>query len=421
MKVGFICQPFDDCAPPVPNGSIALLTWELARRLSGSYQVTVCAPHLAEQRRTEEWEGVRFIRFGLKPDRRLLDRPRGLNGPLSESRADAHSILYCMFYALRCAARLRSERCDIVHIHNFSQFVPIARLLNRRAKIILHMNCDWLAQFDRHLIGARIRRADAIVSSSQYITDRVKARFPPYADRCVTIFNGADVHEFADWCRQEGRPGNGKRFIFVGRVSPEKGVHVLLEAFKKVLARESSAELKIIGAAQIPPASFIVDLHSDPVVQDLRRFYRSDYMEYLQNQSRSIPDDRVSFAGFVPHNQLPGFLREADIFVQPSVWDEPFGIPVIEAMAAGLPVVSSRSGGLPEIVVDRKTGLLVEANNPSALAGGMLQLLAEKNVSRSMGLAGAARVRELFSWEAVTARLKSLYCALDSGVPVTSV
>jgi glycosyltransferase involved in cell wall biosynthesis len=421
MKVGFICQPFDDCGLPVPNGSIALLTWELARRLNRSHQTVVCAPRLAQQRAQEQWEGVQFNRFSLALDRRLLDRPRRLNGPLCESRKDAHSILYCALYALRSASRLRAEGCDIIHIHNFSQFVPIARLLNRKAKIVLHMNCDWLAQFDCHLIDRRLRHTDAIIGCAEYITNHVRARFPHHANRCVTIYNGANIAEFSNRPGLAAKQGYGKRFIFVGRVSPEKGIHVLLEGFKTVLAQHPDAELKILGGLHIPPLSFIVDQSDDPTVQSLRGFYTSNYMDYLLSKAKAMPNNQVSFTGFVAHGELAHYLHRADVFVQPSLWGEPFPLSVVEAMAAGLPVVSSRAGGLPESVVDGKTGLLVEPNNPRTLANAMLRLIANKEMAHSMGTAGAARATELFSWEAVVARLSSLYQTLTSGLPIRSL
>jgi glycosyltransferase involved in cell wall biosynthesis len=195
----------------------------------------------------------------------------------------------------------------------------------------------------------------------------------------------------------------------------------LLEAFKTVVAREPQAELRIVGGAYIPPLSFVVDQSSDPMVQRLRPFYATDYMEYLRSQAKALPEGHVSFVGPVAHSDLATFLREAEVFVQPSVWGEPFPLSVVEAMAAELPVVSSRVGGLPESMVDGKTGLLVEPNNPAALADAMLRLIADKKMARSMGITGGARARELFSWEVVAARLSSLYQALTSDLPIASI
>jgi glycosyltransferase involved in cell wall biosynthesis len=139
-----------------------------------------------------------------------------------------------------------------------------------------------------------------------------------------------------------------------------------------------------------------------------------DYLDYLRQQLTNISDYSVRFNGFVGHNQLAPLLHQADVFVQPSIWGEPFPLSVIEAMAAGLPVVSSSVGGLPESVIDGETGLLVEPDNPEALANGMLKLIENKELPRRMGDVGAARAKEHFSWEAVVVSLNSLYRALDA-------
>lgn len=283
------------------------------------------------------------------------------------------------------------------------------------------MNCDWLAQLDQGLVHSRLRHADAIIGCAEYITDRVRARFPHYADRCATLYNGADVDEFSPAADQRNEPGNGKRFLFVGRVSPEKGLHVLLEAFKSVVAKEPDAQLKIAGGPDIPPLSFIVEQSSDSMVRDLRRFYNSNYVEYLQNFAKTAPMTQVSFVGAVPHAQLNTILRQADIFVQPSVWGEPFPLSVIEAMASGLPVIASRAGGLSESVLNGETGVLVEPNKPAALADAMLGLVSDRKKARAMGAAGGWRARQMFSWEAVVKRLRSIYDTLVSTSSVASV
>ena len=419
MKIAFISQPFDNGVPPNPGGSIGLLTWELARRLRSSCQVEVCAPGIGGQPSHEQWEHVEFHRFPLRPDRWLLDRPRRLKGPISE-RNDIHSVLYYPLYALRVANHLRASGCDIIHIHNFSQFVPMVRLFNPRAKIVLHMHSDWLNELAWDLIDKRLKKVDAILGCADYITNQVKARFPHYVYRCATLYNGADITQSCQ--RSElSLKKDRQRVLFVGRVSPEKGIHVLLDAYEIVVAREPKVQLKIVGGPYMPPLSFLVDRSSDPTVKDLRRFYALDYMEYLRTKAKAMPADCVSFLGHLAHNELAPLFCDADLFVQPSVWGDPFPLSVLEAMAAELPVVASRVGGLPESVVDGRTGLLVERDNPAALADAMLQLITDRKKAHSMGTAGARRARELFSWEAIAARLRSYYEALASGLSITSV
>jgi glycosyltransferase involved in cell wall biosynthesis len=97
------------------------------------------------------------------------------------------------------------------------------------------------------------------------------------------------------------------------------------------------------------------------------------------------------------------------VLVQPSVFDEPFGIQIVEAMASGLPVVGSAAGGIPELIVDRHTGILVERGDATGLAEAILRLLENPAMARQMGNAGRRRAEEKFSWERIVDELRSCY------------
>jgi len=118
---------------------------------------------------------------------------------------------------------------------------------------------------------------------------------------------------------------------------------------------------------------------------------------------------KVRFVGPIPHLELIEHYREADIFVFPSVWDEPSGNPPIEAMAVGVPVVSTRTGGTAEYIDDGKCGLLLEPGDANTLAEVILCLLAKENVKKSMGKAGRRRAVELFSFDLMAKNLLSQY------------
>jgi glycosyltransferase involved in cell wall biosynthesis len=411
MKVGFISQPWDNGGPPDPGGSIGLITWELARRLARSFGVVVCGPRAREGPSEETWENVQFSRFRLRPDRWLLRKPLQLFFS-DMGRADRGNVFHKL-YAARAARALRDSGCDIVHVFNLSQFLPIIKRVHPSAKIVLHMECDWLAQFNRDLIDRRLRCADAIIGCSDYISDRIRRQFPDHATRCVTVYNGVDTEEFSPrWDRVSN--GDMKRAVFVGRMSPEKGVHVLLQAFETVIAREPDVKLEVVGGAWIPPLSFIVDPSTDPVVKELRRFYNGNYAEYLHKQAAGVLWNHISFAGHVLHAGVRAHLVNADVLVEPSVWDEPFGIPVVEAMACGVPVVATAVGGIPELVEHGRTGILVDRNDPEALANGMLRVFQNPDIPK-MGTAGRVRACAMFAWESVTQRLIAVYEALVSG------
>jgi glycosyltransferase involved in cell wall biosynthesis len=121
------------------------------------------------------------------------------------------------------------------------------------------------------------------------------------------------------------------------------------------------------------------------------------------------------FGRHVPHPALPEHYSEADVFVFPSVWEEPFGMPLVEAMAAGLPCVATRGGAFPEIVQDGRTGLLVERGDAQQLADAVLRLCENDSLRISMGQAARSRAREKFSWDHVADSLVEEYGRAGAG------
>jgi glycosyltransferase involved in cell wall biosynthesis len=134
--------------------------------------------------------------------------------------------------------------------------------------------------------------------------------------------------------------------MFVGRVIPEKGPDVLIRAAGLLPA--GSVEVVIVGSQ-----GFARDAPLSPYEQELRR---------VADASGAV----VRFEPFVDRDHLPDLLREAEVLVVPSTWDEPSGLTAGEGMASGLPVVVSDIGGLPDVVGD--PGILVPPGDPEALA-----------------------------------------------------
>jgi glycosyltransferase involved in cell wall biosynthesis len=127
--------------------------------------------------------------------------------------------------------------------------------------------------------------------------------------------------------------------------------------------------------------------------------------EELEAQARTAGVD-ARFHGFV--SDMRGPFASLDVLVQPSRADT-LPLAVLEAMAAGLPVVGSRVGGIPEQVEDEVTGLVVEPENPAALAAALDSLAGDPGRRRALGEAGRARAAERFSPEGVTRRTVELY------------
>lgn len=409
MRIAFVNQPWDLFVPPVQRASIPIWTYQVASRLAHHCQVTVysrLAPGLEPR---EKANGIRLRRVSTRSDElslRVLEVRRRLVG-CRPRRPIFGSPWYYLNYGLQIAQELSHEGCDVVHVHNFPQFVPVMRQHNPRARIALHMHCEWASQLDRRMTEPRLEQADWVIGCSQYITQRVAESYPRLASRCRAVYGGVDADCFTPPLdRPFSKP---YRLLFVGRVSPEKGVHVLLKAYDRIVQSLPDVHLDIVGPASVPPPEFIIPLSDNPKVAALEPHFQDGYRARLQSLVPPDKQEQVRFLDHLPHQELAEHYRHADLVIVPSVWDEPFGLPVVEAMACGRPVVATRSGGIAELVEHGRTGMLVEPDDADALAEATLALLADEPLRRSMGQAARRRACERFSWDRIAADLMELY------------
>jgi glycosyltransferase involved in cell wall biosynthesis len=417
MKVAFVSQPFEPVVPPVQGGSLAIWTYQVTSRLTSSCEFTIYARRGPGQQKEQRHNDVLYRRMisarideVLQKPLQLLERLLGHPNP---TRPLFASPLYYLGYIRQIASHLRLQPCDIVHIWNFSQFVPIIRSAKPDAKIVLHMECEWLTQLDRAMIERRLEDVDLILGCSEYIAGKIRQRFPRFASRCHAVFNGVDAEHFGEQESDSKIQGDGvKRLLFVGRVSPEKGVHILLDAFRKVVEHCPQVQLDIVGPAGAAPIEYMVLISDDEKVSDLASFYgryrRGDYLAQLEERVFPSIAEQVNFVGSVPQPDLTSFYRQADILVNPSL-TEAFGMSLIEAMASGVPVVASRVGGMTEIIGNSGAGILLESGDATALADALIDLLENGSRMRSMGRAGPRRVAELYTWDRVSESLLHHY------------
>ena len=212
---------------------------------------------------------------------------------------------------------------------------------------------------------------------------------PP--ERTRLIYGGADPARF--------RPEPGQRregVLFVGRLTPHKGVDRLLQALP------TGAALRIAGTAG----------HD-------RAWPERDYPALLR---RLASDREVRFLGAVADAELPSLYRSAAVLALPSVERTCYGRPVaisellglvaLEAMASGTPVVCSRLGGLPEVVQEGLTGYLVEPGNLDQLRERLAELLADPGLAARLGGRARELVLERFTWRACAERCLSAYAEL---------
>ncbi len=403
MKIAFISQPFDLVFPP-NQSSIGLVIYNTARQLADRAEVTVYFPRRSSDESTfVDDRGVTFRAIDTRLDSRLGKLLKRMPLLIDHSRYFDYSAYYYN-YIRRIALDASKHHFDIANILDFPQFARVFKHHNSTTKIVLEMHCEWLAQLERSTVVSRLAYVDLITGCSNHITSGVKAAIPDLKIPCHTAYNGIDADRFCnDSEGDDAAYENSRNILFVGRVSPEKGVHDLIEAMSLVVQADSSARLQIVGPASSLPLELIVGLSADKTLQNLARFYNgnlaTDYQNYLEMRIRDLNLlDHVEFIGAVPQTELADHYRASRMLVNPS-YSESFGMSVTEAMAVGRPVVVTAVGGMKELVQDTKTGLIVEPNCPEQLASALLALLKNDQLCRDMGNRGMERVRTCFSWK----------------------
>jgi glycosyltransferase involved in cell wall biosynthesis len=220
--------------------------------------------------------------------------------------------------------------------------------------------------------------ATAVVACSRALAAEVGGFAANKIAPVNAIHNGVDIdYLMSSMDRKAALPKalNGREFILtVTTFEHKKGLDVLLRAFAKIRRPHPGLALVLVGI--------------------------SSHAEF---ELRSIANDlgvaeEVFFCPNIPHPQVGGFLERAKAFCLPSR-SEPFGIAILEAGAYRLPVVASRVGGIPEIVVDGKSGLLVEPDDADALACALSRILADRKFAGGLGECLYRRVGAEFSWK----------------------
>jgi glycosyltransferase involved in cell wall biosynthesis len=429
MRIAFISQPRDFiCASGTQRGSVGIVTWELARRLASRHEVTIYAPLGPGQALEEQGGGVLVRR--IPGAHRRMHRALELGSTMLGARTPYFTRrFYFPEYIRAVIQQIQRDPPDCLHVQVASQFLPDLRRAAPDAFIALHTHDELLTRIDPAPLERRLAAANAVVTCSDYVTRQWRKRFTAHAHRITTIGNGVDLMRFQPTqpCtarEPEGRPRCSREILYVGRVSPEKGVHLLATAFGQVLRTCPDAKLLIVGPAGLLPLGCISPLVDDHHVASLREFYGTGlvgqfrcqvlrakwgYVEAIRSRLSKEALTHVQIVGQVEFNKLPDLYRHAGVLAAPSLMEEPFGLPVVEALASGLPVVASRAGGMGDLVDDGVTGRVVERGDASQLAEAICELFSDPERMARMSTAARAAATSRYGWEEAVARLEAVY------------
>lgn len=264
-------------------------------------------------------------------------------------------------------------------------FVTLLRLrYHNKIPVLMYVHCDARDELTgrnklfRQIVNiAAAKSAVRVVAISQYVKKSIIQNFKAKPEKIEVIYNGVDISQFANRNAAAHTP---VRLVFIGRLVEVKGVQIALQALKICIEERRALSFSIVG--------------------------QGAYQNRLEKMAQELGIAQYCvFMG--ARRDIPEILVESDIFIHPCVWEEGFGIGIVEAMAAGKICICSRSGAIPEIITDGVDGYLVEKGNPKALADAIM--LAIKNKDGWSGIQDrAAQTACLFSMERFVSRLDDL-------------
>jgi starch synthase len=243
-----------------------------------------------------------------------------------------------------------------------------------------------------------LQSADRIIAVSRGMGADIREAYRDIdPGRIEVIYNGVDTSTYqpdpeTGVIESLGIVRDRPYIVFLGRVTRQKGLSVLLKAAAEF--RPQAQVVLLAGAADTP------DLGAE--------------IDELVARLRSGRSGIIWVPEMLPRASVIQVLSHAAAFVCPSVY-EPLGIVNLEAMACATPVVASAVGGIPEVVDDGFTGLLVPPSDPKALADAVNRLLDDPGLAAEMGRAGRRRATAEFSWQAIAEQTVALYEAVITG------
>jgi len=301
---------------------------------------------------------------------------------------------------------LQKEQIDLIHAHDWlveetaiaitTEFaIPLVTTIHAteygRCNGIHNDTQKYIHQKEIRLTQASQR----VIVCSEYMRDEMQRALGCPAEKTDVVYNGLSVErwqnitaehqcDFASLRAKYAKPDEAIIY-FVGRITYEKGIYVLLNAMPKVIeAMQDKVRLVIIGTGDA-------------------------YSILLQRQAWDLGIyHKVAFTGFMADTDFWKFQKVANCAVFPSLY-EPFGIVALESFAAKIPLVVSDTGGLPEVVRHQITGTVTKVNDANSLANGIIEVLHNQDYAKNLAQNAQSELRDRFAWDKLAAQTEAVF------------
>ncbi len=291
----------------------------------------------------------------------------------TKNRGKVRPLLPLIVPASILAREVREQGIDHLHSHSVARSAVICMMVKRLTgtpySLTLNADLSWWGG----AVGQKIEESAFTIAITQGLLDEVREKFPEIPEERTLLGRiGVDTRR---WDRPMDRPlpapgARRVRIVSVGRMHHNKAFDILMEATRRLVDKGYELEVRIIG---------------DGAERDRMEALRRDL------QLEGI----VTFLGSMSEDEIIDELLDADIFSAVSR-HEPLGVVYMEAMSLGVPTLGTTSGGVHEIIDDGRSGLLVEPNDPDALAAALKRLIEDPALRRELGEAGRESIVENF-------------------------
>jgi glycosyltransferase involved in cell wall biosynthesis len=340
------------------------------------------------------WQGVRLLHLKPYSWAKSLFKVRGPHLPL--------------------VALIHSGRFDLIHLHEYLK----TTFFGARPKV-MHFHNNPLAYRDGKEFAeaapeywAAVGKGSAQIAVSEFVVGRLRmaheqAGSTALPANIVRLPGGVTSKALPPQQQKDERERIRQKlglkdqdvlFLFAGAIRPEKGVDYLARAFARLSNENANACLAIAGGSKLWIEQGWLEGNEVDATE----------RQVLNILAPAIKRHRAFMLGIVPPSDIDAYYAASDVFVLPSMFQETFGLVLLEAFSAGLPVIAFRSGGIPELVEDGKNGIVVAQGDEEALYRSMRELLLDRALRERLG-AATKDVAARFSWENTVNLLEPIY------------